>query len=162
MNAGERELEPWEMKWPEDDLNEEDEIGGLGESSRVCEDPDLPAPKLSYDLEERTAKFGEAVILFLKKIHTGPHTNRLIDQLTGYNTSVGANYCEADDAVSRKEFALKINTCRKEARESKYFIRMLACAVPEVIVDARSLWLEAHALHLIFAKIRRSTLKSQG
>lgn len=161
MNPGDRELEPWEIEWPEEDSDEFETAENTADSPRVHEDSDLPRPKLAYDLEERTAKFGEAVILFLKKIHTGPHTNRLIDQLTGCGTSVGANYCEADDAISRKEFALKINTCRKEARESKYFIRMLACAVPEVITDARTLWLEAHALHRIFAKIRRTTLRNE-
>src|SRR5688572_4058195 len=48
-----------------------------------------------YDLEERTARFGEAIIRFAKKIPRGPGNNRLIDQLVGAATSVGANYCEA-------------------------------------------------------------------
>jgi four helix bundle protein len=102
-----------------------------------------------YDLEERTAKFGEAVIDFAKTIPQGPVTNRLIDQLVGCGTSVGANYCEADDAVSRKEFFLRINTCRKEAREAKHFLRMIVRAVPGLRPAARE-------LHLIFAKIHRS------
>ena len=52
-----------------------------------------------FDLEERTALFGEAVIAFARKIPRDPVTQRLISQLVGAGTSVGANYCEADDAV---------------------------------------------------------------
>lgn len=118
-----------------------------------------------YDLEERTAKFGEAVIEFLKRVPLGPHTNRLIDQLTGCGTSVGANYAEADDAVSKKEFINIIGTCRKEARECKFFLRMLVKACPERRNAAIPLWQEANALHLIFSRIRRSAqdnLKSTG
>jgi hypothetical protein len=71
-----------------------------------------------YDLEERTARFGEGVIDFAKTIPQNPVTNRLISQLVGAGTSVGANYVEADDSVSkpRKLSGLKcIGTCRKEA-----------------------------------------------
>ena len=67
---------------------------------------------------ERTARFGETIIRFAKKIPRNPVNNRLIDQLVGAGTSVGANYCEADDAVSGKEFKQKIGTCRKESKET--------------------------------------------
>jgi hypothetical protein len=53
-----------------------------------------------YDLEERTARFGEAIIRFAKRIPQNPVNNRLISQLVGAGTSVGANYCEADEGVS--------------------------------------------------------------
>ena len=128
------------------------------ENFTLKEEPLEPGFKPPFDLEERTAKFGEAVIEFCKKVPLGPRTNRLIDQLTGCGTSVGANYCEADDAVSKKEFAHLIGTCRKEARESKFFVRMTAKACPELRSEARVLWLEANELHLIFSKIRRTTL----
>jgi four helix bundle protein len=107
-------------------------------------------------LEERTARFGEAVIDFARTIPEGPLTNRIIGQLVGAGTSVGANYCEADDAVSRKEFFLRIGTCRKEARETKHFLRMAVRAIPGLKPAARVLWREARELHLIFAKICRS------
>jgi four helix bundle protein len=109
-----------------------------------------------YDLEERSAKFGEAVIDFLKQVPLGPRTNRLVDQLTGCGTSIGANYVEADDAVSKKEFIKIIGTCRKEARECKFFIRMLVKACPEMRDPAIPLWREANELHLIFSRIRRT------
>ena len=69
---------------------------------------------------------------------------------------VGANYCEADDAVSKKEFRYKIGICKKEARESKHFLRMMVKAKPELRTNIVPLWTEAKELHLIFAKIYRS------
>src|SRR6266487_126511 len=114
-------------------------------------------PPLAYDLEERTARFGEQIILFAKKIPWSPVNNRLIDQLVGAGTSVGANYCEADDGVSRADFKHRIGTCRKEARETKFFLRMVAVAEPSLKPEAREIWREAHALHRIFSRIWRNT-----
>jgi four helix bundle protein len=88
--------------------------------------------KRVYDLEERTARFGEGIIDFAKTIPQNSVTNRIITQLVGAGTSVGANYVEADDAVSKKEFLKSIGTCRKEARETKHFLRMAVRAVPEL------------------------------
>ena len=117
--------------------------------------------KRVYDLEERTARFGEAVIDFAKTIPQNSVTNRLINQLVGAGTSVGANYVEAGDAVSKKEFLKSIGTCKKEARETKHFLRMAVRAVPELKPEARKLWREACELHLIFSKIRRSGKNQQ-
>ncbi len=83
-------------------------------------------------------------------------TNRIISQLVGAGTSVGANYLEADDAVSKKEFLKNIGTCRKEARETKHFLRMIVRAVPVLKPKARKLWTEARELNLIFSKIWRN------
>ncbi len=114
-----------------------------------------------YDLEERTANFGEAIVDFALTIPKGPVTNRLIDQLVGAGTSVGANYCEADDAYSRNEFRKNIGTCRKEARETKFHLRMVVRAVPELKPRARALWKEARELHLIFSAILRRTRREE-
>ena len=110
-----------------------------------------------YDLEERTSRFGEQIILFAKKISWSPVNNRLIDQLVGAGTSVGANYCEADDGISRADFRHRISICRKEARETKFFLRMVSASEPSLKSAARELWKEANALHLIFSRIWRST-----
>jgi four helix bundle protein len=115
------------------------------------------AEPLVYDLEERTALFGESVILFAKKIPWSPVNNRLIDQLVGAGTSVGANYVEADDGVSRPDFKHRIGICRKESRETKFFLRMVAVAEPKLKIEAREIWREAHQLHRIFSRILRST-----
>src|ERR1039457_2544000 len=114
-------------------------------------------PALVYDLEERTARFGESIILFAKKTPHSSVNNRLTDQLVGAGTSVGANYCEADDGVSKPDFKHRIGTCRKEARESKFFLRMVAVAEPNLKAEARGIWREAHALHRIFSRIWRNT-----
>ena len=114
---------------------------------------DTPEKNRIFDLEERTARFGEAVIDLLKKVPRSPLTSRLIEQLVGCSSSIGANYCEADDAGSRKEFRLRISTCRKESRESKHFLRLIARAHPLVENEARALWREARELNLIFASI---------
>jgi four helix bundle protein len=106
-----------------------------------------------YNLEERTAKFGEEIIKFAKKIKINPVTQRLIPQLVAAGTSIGSNYCEADDAESGKDFKHKIGICKKEARETKHWLRMIAIATPELKSEARILWQEAKELHLIFNSI---------
>ncbi len=108
-----------------------------------------------YDLEERTALFGEAIVEYAKRVPVNPVTERLIKQVVGAGTSVGANYCEADDAVSKKDFKHKISICKREARETKFFVRMIVKAVPELREEAKFLWQEAKELHLIFATIYR-------
>jgi four helix bundle protein len=113
--------------------------------------------KKAYDLEERTAKFGEAIVLFTKSIPPGPVTFPLIGQLVRSGTSVGANYCEADEAGSKKDFRHKISICKKEARETKHWLRMIAAAVPELRPKAVPLWKEAQELNLIFAAVFRNT-----
>ena len=113
-----------------------------------------PETKRVYDLEERTARFGEAIIDFAKTIPQNPVTNRIITQLVGAGTSVGANYVEADDAVSKKEFLKSIGTCRKEARETKYFLRMAVRAVPELKPQAGTLW---HLLQNLEKQVKRLT-----
>lgn len=112
--------------------------------------------KLRYDLEERTASFGERVILFAKRIPVNPVTEPLIRQLVRASTSVGANYCEADDAGSKKEFLYRISICKRESRETKHWLRMIAAAAEDLKEQARSHWQEAKELHLIFASIHRS------
>ena len=111
----------------------------------------------NYDLHERSARFGEAVLRFVKKLPDNPVNRRLVSQLVGAATSLGANYCEADEAVSRKDFCLKISVCRKEARETQFFLRMIATAEDRFKDETRSLWREARELHLIFCAILRNS-----
>lgn len=109
--------------------------------------------KKVYDLEERTSKFGENVIKFCKKVPRNTITIPLITQLVKCGTSVGANYCEADDAESKSDFRHKVGICKKEARESKHFIKMIVIAEPTMKDDAEPLWKEAKELNLIFNSI---------
>lgn len=107
------------------------------------------------DLMERTAQFGEAIIRFAKKIPHTPENTRLISQLVGAGTSVGANYCEADDSVSGKDFKKSIGTCRKESKETMFFLRMVGTSEEGLKDEARKLWREAKELNLIFGAIWR-------
>ena len=108
-----------------------------------------------YNLEERTAKFGENIIKFCQLLPKNEITKPLINQLIKCGTSVGANYCEADDAESQQDFKHKIGICKKESRESKHFLRMIAIADPNFVEQARILWQEANELNLIFNAIYR-------
>jgi len=110
------------------------------------------------ELMERTAQFGEAIVRLVKKIPRGPNhpeNNRLVDQLVGSGTSIGANYCEADDAVSGRDFKSKIGICRKESKETMFFLRMVAASEESLKDEARELWREAKELNLIFGAIWR-------
>ncbi|HAI74133.1 TPA: four helix bundle protein [Candidatus Moranbacteria bacterium] len=109
--------------------------------------------KKIYDLEERTAKFGEGIIEFCKKSPKTVITTPIISQLVRSGTSVGANYCEADCAESRKDFEHKLGISKKEAKESKHWLRMIAKAVAELREEAKILWKEANELQLIFISI---------
>jgi len=114
-------------------------------------------PKQKYDLEERTAKFGKNIIEFLSKIPKNSITNPLISQLVRAGTSIGANYCEADEANSRKDFINKIAIAKKETKETKYWLKIISHTVPEFELEANKLWQEAQELNLIFAAIIRSS-----
>jgi four helix bundle protein len=160
-----------QMTKPEllDDLSDKDEslelvfwglenwqVGAVSSTPSMLREEAVTADQ-KFDLEERTTLFGERIIRFCKKVPTGPTNNALISQLVRSGTSVGANYCEADDAVSKKDFKNKIGTCRKEARETKYWLRMIATAEENLKDEARELWMEAREIHLIFCKIFRNS-----
>src|SRR3989344_3391939 len=109
-----------------------------------------------FDLEERTAIFGENIIEFAKSLPRNPVTVPLISQVVRSGTSIGANYIEADGAESKSDFRHKIALCKKEAKETRHWLRMIAKAIPEKADEARVLWKEAHELALIFSAIIRA------
>ncbi len=117
--------------------------------------------KNKYDLEDRTAKFGKDVIRFAKKIPVNSVTMSLITQLVRSATSVGANYCEADNAESRKDFKHKIGICKKEAKETKHWLRMMIVSTSDNIKEeADVLRRESNELTLIFNAIYNSTKRN--
>jgi four helix bundle protein len=111
---------------------------------------------IKFDLEERTAKFGETIISFCKTIPRDIITNPLITQIVRSGTSVGANYMEANGGNSKKDFRNKISICKKEIKETKHWLRMIAQAIPEKRSDCVKIWNEAQELTLIFSKIQSS------
>ncbi len=78
-----------------------------------------------YDLEERTERFAINVRLFVKSLHHGVSNLEDIKQLVRSSGSVGANYIEANNSLGRKDFLMRIKICRKEAKESRYWLRLL-------------------------------------
>lgn len=109
-----------------------------------------------YDLEERTAKFGEAVIKLCQSLRRDAITTPLIVQLIRSSTSIGANYMEANGASSRNDFRNKIYICKKEAQETKHWLRMIKSALPITEMQVQPLWEEVQQLTLIFQKITSS------
>lgn len=110
-----------------------------------------------YDLEERTAIFSEKLIQLAKRVPKNDITNPILNQLIRSGTSIGANYCEANGASSKKDFVNKIYICKKEAKETKYWLRLLAKSADSLVVECRELWSEVQELTMIFSKIAKST-----
>lgn len=110
-------------------------------------------PNKIYDLEERTARFGEEVIKICRSVKLDPVISPLINQLVRSGTSVGANYMEANSASSKKDFTNKIFIAKKESQESKHWLRMMMFCLPDRREEIEKLWQESHELTLIFQKI---------
>ena len=106
-----------------------------------------------FDLEDRTAVFAENVIDYCKKIPKNSVTAPIISQLIRSGTSIGANYCEADCAETKKDFEHKMGISRKESKETKFWLRMIARTVPDLKDEAKILWKETNELNLIFSSI---------
>ena len=126
----------------------------------MAEDAESEFPlraKSKFDLEERTAVYGESVIQFCVNLPRTAITKPLISQLVRASTSIGANYCEADESATKREFRYRISLCRRESRETRHWLRMLVAAVPDAKDGARLLWKEANELTKIFAAIHRSS-----
>ena len=115
----------------------------------------------NYDLEERTARFGENITDFCKNLKQNPITRPIISQLIRSGTSIGANYMEANAASSKKDFRNKIFICKKEAQETKHWLRMMARRISERKIETKKLWKECQELTLIFQKITTSLKKKK-
>ena len=113
----------------------------------------------NYDLEKRTLSFSKELIQVLKRVPKNIITIPLIDQGLRAGTSIGANYREANGSVSKKDFHSKIAICKKESKESHYFLELLGNAVDdeEIKQELRDLWSETKEYILIFGKILSSS-----
>jgi len=112
-----------------------------------------------YDLEDRTTKFSGELIIFCKACPKDAITIPLVNQLIRSGTSIGANYREANGASSRKDFQNKIFICKKEAKETLYWLELIGKSIDDEKQKqkARELWQEAKEFILIFGKIAYST-----
>ena len=111
-----------------------------------------------FDLEERCARFAERIIALCKRIKITPFNMKIITQVIGSGGSIGANYCEACEAESKKDFRHKMGIAKKEIKETKHWLRLLSKTNPKEITEIRLLWQEAQELLLIFSKSINTSL----
>ena len=112
-----------------------------------------PKPKHSFDLEERTLEFAKEVIRLCKQLPQNVINKEIISQLIRASGSVGANYREANDALSKKDFNHRIKITRKESKETYYWLELLHEANPEYKEEINKLSGEALELKKIFSSI---------
>src|SRR5204863_7451320 len=107
-----------------------------------------------YDLEERTYEFARRVRAFIKLLHKTLANIEDAKQLVRPSGSVGSNYIEANEALSKKDFLMRIKICRKEAKESRFFLRLIDTGLTKNSgTDRDALASEARELTLIFSSI---------
>lgn len=121
----------------------------------MAEEPQGRDDGRKFDLAERTSKLGIRIVEFCLQLPFNAVTRPLISQVVRSGTSIGANYLEADEAGSKKEFRYRISLCKRESRETQHWLRMLAPAIPDHTTEAREIWKEAEELTRIFAAIFR-------
>ena len=106
-----------------------------------------------YDLEERTLKFAKKCIDLSKILERDIVNKELVSQLVRSSGSVGANYREANESSTKKDFYHRIGICRKEAKESKYWLELIAHSDKDLSIKVEPLIDEALQLARIFASI---------
>jgi four helix bundle protein len=116
-----------------------------------------PKPK-QFDLEDRTFAFAERVRAFVKKLRKSTSNTEDGKQVVKASGSVGANYIEANESLSKKDFILRIKICRKEAKESRYWLRLIDTYEEAELENERTeLATEATELMNIFGSILNKT-----
>ncbi len=106
-----------------------------------------------FNLSERTTLFAKECVLFAKELQNNIINYNLIIQFIKSSTSIGANYMEADCVESRKDFMHKIGICKKEAKETTYWLKIISDVNPNEFEKCKTLWQESHELTLIFSSI---------
>jgi four helix bundle protein len=111
-----------------------------------------------YDLEDRTYSFAKRVRVFVKKLVKTIANIEDGKQLIKASGSVGANYIEANESLSKKDFIMRIKICRKEAKESRYWLRLIDMQDDlQLIKEQKDLEQEATELMNIFGSILRNS-----
>lgn len=117
---------------------------------------------IKFDLENRTLVFAKQVVVLCKKLSNNTVNFKLVDQLIRSAGSIGANYREANDALSKKDFILRLRISRKESKETIFWLELLLEANPEILEDIKPLIEEASQLRNILSAIIIKTTKSSG
>ena len=111
-----------------------------------------------YDLEPRTFEFAKNIRIFVSKLNKSTANLEDGKQLIRSSGSVGANYIEANEALGKKDFAMRIKICRKEAKESRYWLRLVDTQQdPQLQKEQSKLEKEADELLKIFSAILQKT-----
>jgi four helix bundle protein len=112
-----------------------------------------------FDLEERTTRFAERLRDFCLKLPRNDINNQYISQLIRSGSSPAANYIEANEAIGDKDFCMKIKTCRRESKESAFWLRLVITDGSAFMENERcSLQQEAREFVLIFNAILKKRL----
>jgi four helix bundle protein len=106
-----------------------------------------------YDLEERTLEYGKRVIHLCRSLPKDTVNNNICSQLIRSGTSLGANYREANETATKKDFSFRMRICRKEAKETVYWLQLLIEANPAFEKRVAPLLQETIELVKIFATI---------
>jgi four helix bundle protein len=113
-----------------------------------------------FDLEERTTKFAKEVIRLCKSLSNNSINNRLFGQVVVSAGSIGANYREANDALGKKDFLLRLKISRKEAKETIHWLELILEANNEAVLVIKTLIKEARELkNILSAIIEKSAIK---
>lgn len=118
----------------------------------MSQDPEQENPE-APDLEERTYLFAENVRRLARKLPKTDTNREDLPQLIRSSASTAANYLEANDALGRKDFLMRLRIARKEAKESRLFLRLLECNNDEHENERSTLVQEALELKLILSAI---------
>ena len=110
-----------------------------------------------YDLEERTLRFAKEVIGFVNILPKTMANTEIMKQVIRSSGSVGANYIEANEALGKKDFAMRVKICRKEAKESTYWLKLIEVRGEDTEKRRQSLISEATELMKIFGSIVEKT-----
>ena len=117
-----------------------------------------PSDGKRFDLEDRTFRFAKSVREFVKRLPRTMCNIEDVKQVVRSSGSVGANYIEANESLSKKDFLLRIRICRKEAKETAYWLRLLDTRESESLETERhGLFTESRELMRIFAAIMRNS-----
>ncbi len=106
-----------------------------------------------FDLEERMARFGEDIVNFCRQLTVDHISRPIVNQLVRSATSIGANYAEANNASSKKDFRNKVYIAKKEVQETKHWLRVLKPCYSDRQNEINDFWQEAHELILILQSI---------
>ncbi len=118
---------------------------------------EVPSTKQRFDLEERTLEFAKRIIRLCKQVNHNRISGEIVSQLVRASGSVGANYREANESLSRKDFGHRIRIARKEAKEAYYWLQLLEEASAELANNTHELQQEALELRSILSSIAKQT-----